>query len=216
MRKKIRILSIILNLFLVFMVIWAVLHMYLIRGQGNMQVSRMAVFRYFTVDSNILCAVTCLPVVLGQMQVLAGRKEKLSHSVILLKYIGTAAVTLTFLTVMLFLGPLYGYPAMFAGNNLHLHLVCPLAALISFLFLERDQQLSGKAVLLSMLPMLLYGAVYTYKVIIIGAENGGWYDFYGFNAGGRWYISLSAMTLGTFLIGLLLRLLYHAGRRKSS
>ena len=39
-------------------------------------------------------------------------------------------------------------------------------------------------------------------VIIVGQENGGWADFYGFNMGGKWYISMAAMLAAAYLIGL--------------
>ena len=56
-------------------------------------------FRYFTTLSNVLCAIASLIVVICE---LCGA---LPFWVLLLKYVGTAAVTVTMLTVFLFLGP---------------------------------------------------------------------------------------------------------------
>jgi hypothetical protein len=50
--------------------------------------------------------------------------------------------------------------------------------------------------ILGMLPMLLYGAVYLYKVIL-APEGRRWEDFYGFNRGGMWPIAAVAMLAGT-------------------
>ena len=31
-----------------------------------------------------------------------------------------------------------------------------------------------------MIPILIYGIIYFIMVIVVGIENGGWHDFYGF------------------------------------
>ena len=180
--------------------VWSVGYMFLFSGSGNMAVRRYTIFRYFTVDSNILCAVSsaCLLV-----QALRGRWAG-SKGVMLFRYVGTAAVTVTLMTVLLFLGPVYGYAHMFSRWNLWLHLAGPLLAILSFLWLERDGAFPEKKhLILSLLPVIVYGAVYFIMAVVIG-EGKGWPDFYGFNRGGTWYISYAAMTAGTALIGFVL------------
>ena len=58
------------------------------------------VFRYFTTQSNVLCAAASFAMIIA---LLAG---KVPQAVILLKYVGTAAVTVTLLTVFFFPAPL--------------------------------------------------------------------------------------------------------------
>ena len=53
--------------------------------------------------------------------------------------------------------------------------------------------------LTGVVPVLLYGAVYLYKVVYAPEERR-WEDFYGFNKGGKWLISLSAMIVGTLVV----------------
>ena len=77
------------------------------------------------------------------------------NALIVLKYIGTVAVTITLVTVLVFLG---------------------------------------------IVPMLLYGILYLYMVVI----SKKWEDFYGFNKTGKWPISFVLMTVGSFLISLIL------------
>ena len=198
------------QLIIIIVTAWSVGDMFFTVGSGNMQVSRGVVFRYFTVDSNILCAVSCIFSAWLLLRELSGRGASVTgparKAVMLFRFAGTAAVTVTMMTVLLFLGILYGYPAMFAGWNLWLHLLGPLLAVVSFAWLERDGTYPEKKhLLLSVLPVIVYGAVYLAMVVGIGAEKGGWPDFYGFNMTGRWYLSFMGMAAGTLLIGAVLR-----------
>jgi len=145
-------------------------------------------FRYFTVQSNILCAVAALLMCFNSFQPWAW----------VLKYIGTVAVTVTMLTVFLFLGPNMGYKELLKGRDFFMHLLTPLLATVSFLCFEK-RSLSFQMGLLGMIPVAVYGAVYLYKVLLVPADKR-WEDFYGFNKGGNWWLSLILMLLGSFLL----------------
>ena len=124
-----------------------------------------------------------------------------SHGAWLLKYIGTAAVTVTMLTVFLFLAPSVGkdwVSVLLKGPDLFLHLITPLLALFSFCALEK-RGMDFRTALWGMLPVLLYGPWYLYK-IRFAPEGKRWDDFYGFNKGGKWLISFAMMAIGTFLM----------------
>ena len=156
--------------------------------------------RFFTLLSNLFCACACLAVVLS-----AGGRG-LPFWVWILKYIGTSAVTVTLLTVMVFLGPALGYKNQLSGAGFYYHLVGPLLAIVSLCFLERVYALSFALSLLGIVPVLLYGLVYLYKVVLC-PQGKRWEDFYGYNKSGKWPISFAAMLIGAFLICLLLFLL---------
>ena len=145
-------------------------------------------FHYFTVQSNVLCAAAALLMCLAPAR----------HGVWLLKYVGTAAVCVTMLTVLLFLGPTLGYALLLKGRDLFMHLLTPLAALFSFCVYEK-RGLPFSAALLGMLPVALYSVLYLYKVLHAPADAR-WEDFYGFNRGGKWPLSLALMLLGSFLV----------------
>ena len=164
-------------------------------GKWNLQ-SGLRALRFFTTLSNVLCAVASLLVLLTLRQVVP-------FGIWLLKYIGTAAVGVTFMTVMVFLGPTMGYRDQLKGFAFYLHVSGPLIAAISFCFLERWYPLSFALALTGMLPVILYGAVYLNRVVV--AKR--WDDFYGFNKSGKWQISFSAMVAGSFLLCLILWLL---------
>ncbi len=153
-------------------------------------------FRYFTVLSNVLCAVSALVMAIGQAN------GSVSPGVVMFKYLGTVSVTVTLLTVLLFLGPTIGYKVLFSGRDLYLHLIGPLMAIASFCFLEKRGLSLGTA-LLGLLPVILYGSVYLYKVVF-SPEDKRWEDFYGFNKGGKWPVSFAAMMIGALIVCLAL------------
>ena len=153
------------------------------------------VFRFFTTLSNVLCAAACL---LTSLAINAGG---IPEWIWTLKYMGTAAVTVTMLTVLFFLAPSFGKGALkvlLSGTDLFLHLVTPLLALVSFCVFER-RGMSFCRSLWGMLPVVLYGPLYLYKILFALPEKR-WDDFYGFNRQGKWPAAFACMVLGTFLI----------------
>ena len=117
-----------------------------------------------------------------------------------LKSVGTVAVSVTFFTVVLFLGPVFGFGGMFAGANFFLHLVSPLLAMISLCAFENREPLRFRVTFLGLLPTFIYGIVYVWLVVFQKT----WPDFYGFNIGGHWAFSAVAMLIATYLISLVL------------
>ena len=154
-------------------------------------------FRFFTVLSNCLSGIAALLMAIGQI------RGDVSQFVFMMKYLGTVSVTLTFLTVLLFLGPTQGgyVKWFFDGDFFYTHLIGPLLALLSFCLLARRKMSFGSA-MMGLLPMLLYGAVYLYKVMF-APENRRWEDFYGFNKAGKWPIACVGMVAGASLICVL-------------
>ena len=155
------------------------------------------VLRYYTVLSNLFCALASLAVAAARI---CGEAPQ---SVLILKYVGTASVAVTLLTVMLFLGPfVYNFRLLLSGPDLWLHLICPVLAILSLLLWDSPDA-PFAAVFLCLLPVLLYGAMYIYRVLLALPEKR-WDDFYSFNRGGKWFLSLVIMLMAAFLIGLVL------------
>ncbi len=176
------------------------------RKDGQWSPNQMKfLFRFFTVQSNALCALTSL---LMAIALLAGN---VPEWIWLLKYIGTASVTVTMLTVFFFLAPCVGkdwFKKLLKGPDFFLHLITPIMALVSFCFLEKRGMTFPQS-LFGLLPVVLYGPLYLYKILYT-AEEKRWDDFYGFNKGGKWPIAFAAMLCGTFLICLGLMALQNA------
>ena len=176
---------------------------------GRLSAAGLSSLRYFTVLSNLLLGAAALLYAAWLIALLAGKAQALSRALRLLKYAGTVSVTLTFLTVMLFLGPTFGFGGMFRGSNLWFHLIIPLAALASFLLLERDGRLSFRDSLNAVVPMLLYGIGYIVNVLRYGIVPGDFsHDWYGFAQRSVLMAAVvfAVMLLGTWGIALLLRL----------
>ena len=161
----------------------------------------LGALRYFTLLSNLFCALASLLLALSLL------RGGASRALWLMKYIGTAAVTVTLLTVLVFLGPNMGYKPLLSGKDLYFHLFGPLLAIGSFCFAERFFPLSFAAAFVGLLPVLLYGSYYLYRVVCC-PEGKRWEDFYGYNKDGKWPLAFTAMVLGTALICVLLWWLY--------
>ena len=158
--------------------------------------------RFFTTLSNILCAAACL------LTALAMNAGGVPEWIWTLKYIGTAAVTVTMLTVFLFLAPSIGkdwVKYLLTGSDIFMHLLTPLLALFTFCVFER-QGMTFLQSLWGMLPVLLYGPLYLYKILFAPPEKR-WDDFYGFNKQGKWPVAFAAMVAGTFAICMGIRAL---------
>lgn len=160
-------------------------------GKWNPKRGQQA-FRFFTCQSNVLCACAALLITVSQLT------STVPEWIWILKYIGTSAVSVTMMTVLLFLGPIYSYKEVLKGSDFFMHLLTPLLTLISFCAFEKRGMRFSLA-LIGLLPVVLYGPLYLYKVLY-APEKKRWDDFYGFNKTGKWPISFAAMLLGSFLI----------------
>ena len=155
-------------------------------------------FRYFTVLSNLFCAFTALLMLLCELF------GTMPAGAATLKYMGTAAVTVTLVTVFVYLLPATGNlkGLLDSWPELIMHLITPLLAILSFLFFE-NEGLSAWIIPLGVLPVLLYGWLYLDRVVVARA----WPDLYGFNKTGQWKRSFAFMVVGAILIAVLLWLL---------
>ena len=150
-----RLLSIVLNLFIV----WAepiALPMSWDWGKEQM-------FIFYTEDSNILSACICAMVAVGQLVCIFTGRE-LPRWLHTLKYIATCCLTMTFLTVVFVLGPMYEdgigwYIMLCTSSMLYHHLLNPLAAMVSFVLLERQPRLPRSATVWALLPTVVYGSI---------------------------------------------------------
>ena len=199
-----RILSLILNLAIAGAALAAWLRMVLrFDENGVLTASGFRSLKYFTVLSNLLQAGASLAYA---MAVLTTGGAPLG--VRMVKYAATASVMLTFLVVVAFLGPVFGYKGMYEGGNLWLHLVVPLAAAADFMLLDRSGPIPFGASFAALVPMLMYAVFYVGNILARGirTEHGtnDWYGFLGRGWGGGAVAAL-AVTLATWGLALLLR-----------
>jgi len=127
--------------------------------------------KYFTVLSNILCGIVAA--------IFLFLRGKTSTWMMVLKLAAAAAVTVTFLVVACFFGPLYGYAQLYLGSNLWFHLIIPLLGIVEFCLLNGE--IPFRMTFLTGTPALIYGCFYLGNILING--KGEWpdtNDWYGF------------------------------------
>ena len=206
--------AVILNAAIVCLVVYAWERMFFGMDEGALLSSaRLQSLKFFTVDSNILAAAASLCILPFEVREAFGRPGRSGRPVrggipvwaLVLKLAATTAVSLTFVTVMVFLGPMYGYPAMFYGATLYMHLIVPLLAIFTLCVTERNKVLTLRHTLTAVVPMLLYGTAYLVNILIHGVENNDWYNFAQWGIPASFLVFLIVASV-TWLLALLLRI----------
>lgn len=137
--------------------------------------------KYFTVLSNLLSCIVCGVYAIACIALGA---SAVPTWLLACKLMSATAVMLTFLVVIVLLGPRFGWAKMFKGGNFWMHGVLPLLAAIDCCLFTRVAALPLGITALGMLPTALYGAWYVSMLKIHGVEEDGRvYDFYAF---ARW------------------------------
>lgn len=201
MTKKKVLISLTFNILAFISTIYAIISYFFIEPNILIQ-NGLDSIKYFTTDSNILAAIACAVTAIFDIRILTKKSDTIPKSVMMLKFIGTACVTLTMTATVLFLMPVYGMFVL-KGSLFIVHVSTPLLALLSFVFLETVHYISIPKSLLGTVPMMIYGIVYYIEVAVIGEANGGWKDFYAYNRGGHWFLSTVLMTSGCFVAAIL-------------
>lgn len=187
---------------------------------GVLTTSGAEMFKFFTIDSNVLMGIIALFTALQLRQVIRGQREDLSTACYVWYLAGTVGVTLTMLVTVFFLeptmAPQFGLFSLFAGSNFLLHLFNPLLAIVTFTVFEKTRKIPFRHTLTGIVPMVLY-AVFYLANCMRHAVNGMVdiaYDWYGFLAGGvkTVWIVIPVIFLFTWLISIAL---WRLNRRKT-
>ena len=181
--NKLFIVSFIINIITFLLVLVGVVLMITIRVSA-LGTTDITVFKYFTFQSNVFMGVVAFIYAWYQLLILLNKRDKLPHVLLVFNHVGVTAVGLTFLIVIFFLAPGYGFDKMYQYANLFFHGIVPVVAMINFMFIEKECKIRFVDTLFSIIPSLLYGIVY---FIVVAATNG--YgdikiDFYMFGANG--------------------------------
>lgn len=186
------------NVLIVVLVLYAWLRMFFDPEESRLSSKGFTNLKYFTTLSNIFAG----SVAAAWLIQLARKKD--TEALNRWKYISACSVGLTFLVVLGFLGPLYGFGTMYVKSNFFFHLVVPLMALVEFLFFVPGK-MTFRDNHLVIIPPLLYGTVYILNTIIRGVSGNDIYGFlnWGYPVG---ILIFAVICLVTWLLGLLLRL----------
>ena len=175
-----------------------------------LETTKLGIFKFFTVDSNLLMGIVSLIFVIYEINILKNKKESVPKNIYILKLMSTTAVTLTFVTVFLYLGPISkgGIPSMIRNSNLFFHFLTPLLSIITFIFFEKTDKLKYRYSFWGLIPTLVYEIFYITN-ILIHMENhmvSPTYDWYWFVQNGVWTAIIVApvIILVTYLISFTL------------
>ena len=161
--------------------------------------------RYFTVDSNLLALLSSLLVLLSWRRAV----RPAPHWLWVVRLMAASGLALTCGMVMAVLAPIRGYGYMLDGPDLHLHLICPLLHILSFVLLEGEAGVPLRRALWGLLLPTVYGVVYMVNVVALRR----WSDFYFLNEGGRW---LPNGLLALLAVAILSLALWAGNRRKAA
>lgn len=207
--------SILLNIIIVVFTIFASIVMFtgfkfMHGAEPVLESTKFGAFRFFTVDSNVFMGIASFAFMIEEIKLLKGINKSINKKMYILKLMATTAVTITFLTVFLYLGPISkdGIPSMIQNSNLFFHLIIPVLSIITFVFFEKTNTISFKNTLFGIIPTLIYELYYLIN-ILIHMENGKvspLYDWYWFLQNGIWTAIIVApfMLIVSYLVSIVL------------
>ena len=175
-----------------------------------LETTTFGVFRFFTVDSNILMGIVAYLFLRKEKKLLSGKITDIPVKYYVLKLIGTTAVTLTFIVVFAYLSRIVdgGIMPLLMNSNLFFHLIIPLLSILTFTVFEKTNKLKFKYTFFGMLPTIIYGIYYVIN-LLIHLENGKVlpkYDWYWFVQSGlnNIYIIGPGLIVVSFIISIIL------------
>ena len=170
-------------------------------GSGALATANLTVFKYFTFQSNVFMGVVAFIYALFQLLILLNKRDKLPHVLLAFNHVGTTAVGLTFLVVIFFLAPGYGFHLMYRGANLFFHGIVPVVAMVGYMFIHKECNLAFKETVFSILPSLIYGIVYFIVVVSLNGYGDINIDFYMFGANGPFIGALNFLAVMSIAYG---------------
>ena len=158
--------------------------------------------KYFTVLSNVFCGIVAAIFLFTHHH----HNDAYPTWLLTLKLTAASAITITFLVVACFFGPLYGYGRLYLGSNLWFHLIIPLLGIVEFCLI--NGKLPFRMTFLTGAPALLYGCVYLGNILINGKgewpNTNDWYGFMNWGMGPAMVI-FAVIILTSWGIGCVLR-----------
>lgn len=201
-RSFIALLASLISLFFAIYAITSGLILYARHGESPIEL-----YRYFTIVSNSITAFGTSMIIPYAIEGFRKKRFYCPKWALLFYYSGTVCTTLVMFFAVFIISRVDAKNA-FEGYNFYLHVICPLMILVSFLLIESYYKLTVMDAVCAIVPIAIYAAVYIYKVIIVGADAGGWDDIYYFNTFAPAVVSLLAMMTISFLLALALKHIY--------
>ena len=207
MNKKVWITNVIISASIVLLTILGVFLMFFGPG-GALAEARWDVFKYFTVQSNLFVAITAG---ISLFYLLFKKDKEYPGWLIISKLVSAVSVGITFFVVIIYLGPIYGYPFLYSGANFLFHGLVPALAMVAFILAEPKHKFKFINNIYSLIPVAIYGTIYMINVAVhndYGNYKGNdWYAFgtYGPGIGVVFLFGIIAME---FILSIALYFLY--------
>ena len=162
--------------------------------------------KMFTTLSNVVAAFSaamCLPF---QIDGLRRDRYNLPSWIVVVMYVGTVSVTLTFFSALTLVSAYQGFAkTMLSQSGLFMHTIDPILIIILFVLIISDTHIKFSHSLISVIPVAIYIVVYFIMVFVLGV----WSDHYKTNAFFPWPLSLLLMVSITFGICQLVRVIHN-------
>lgn len=198
--KAFNVISLIINILIAIFTFGSIIYCFIAPKINGVEVSPWFFFIFYTIDSNLLVGISSVVLIPFNIFIYRETRENIPLWALIFKFISTVSVSVTFLTVVLFLGPISGnFLMLFEGSQIFLHAITPITAFISLvLFDDLSTFISFKYALFGISTVIIYGIIYFFNVVIFEV----WQDFYHFynNSIIQLIISVFLMIIGVFLI----------------
>ena len=162
--------------------------------------------KMFTTISNVIAAFSaamCLPF---QIDGLRRDRYRLPSWIVIVMYMGTVSVFLTFFCSATLVSAYQGFvKTMFMRSGLFMHTINPILITILFVLVISDTRIKFSYSFISVIPVVIYIIVYFIMVFVAKV----WNDHYKTNAFFPWPVSLLMMVTVTFGISQLIRILHN-------
>lgn len=166
----------------------------------------MGTLKMFTTLSNIAAAFSaamCLPF---QIDGLRRDRYRLPSWIVVVMYVGTVGVFLTFFSAITIISIYQGFvKTMFSRSSLFLHTINPILITVLFVLIISDMHIKFSHSFISMIPIVIYMIVYFIMVFVAKV----WKDHYHTNSVMPWPLSLLLMISISFGVTQLIRFLHN-------
>ena len=193
-------------------------------GQNGFNIQGWNYFMPFTINSNVLMAIAATIALVKlfkhhrHARYLPNPHAKIyGRKLTNFYYMAAVSLNLTAVTVAFFLAPLRFINgenglSMFLNDMFFFHLVNPILAVYSLLYLFDGTKINQTSRLLCFIPPALYSTVYGTHVLILRD----WQDFYNFTFGGNYVLTVVGVLANTTAIFVIATLFANAYNRRIS
>lgn len=125
--------------------------------------NKFGALQYYTVLSNLFAQIASAIYLFFLIKKIRNADFVIPKFAQMIKYLSTCCLAITFTIVIFVLIPMNGKDSLigflFRKDAKYLHVICPLLAIISFIFFENNELLPDNAQLFSIIPTAVYGII---------------------------------------------------------